>query len=85
MFKYITLFYIRQHCRQHITKNNLRFISVFNVMSILLLILVRLIANNLRNCVAENVLVSIHLLPLTNVLILEASIINRYAEITDRR
>ena len=55
-------------------------------MSILLVILVRLIANisnNLGNYVTENVLVSIHLLPLTYVLILEASIINRYAEITD--
>ena len=55
-------------------------------MSILLVILVRLIAisNNLCNYVTENVSVSILLLPLTYVLILEASIINRYAEITDR-
>ena len=50
-------------------------------MSILLVILVKLIANisnKLRNYVTENVLVSVY------VLILEASIINRYAEITDR-
>ena len=56
-------------------------------MSILLVILVKLIAslsNNIRNYVTENVLVSTHLLPLTYVLILEASIINRYVEITDR-
>ena len=49
-------------------------------MSILLVILVRLIANisnNLHNYVTENVWVSIHLGLLTYVLILEASIINR--------
>ena len=56
-------------------------------MSILFVILVRFIANvlnNLRNYVTVNVLVSIHLLPLTCVLILGASIINRYADITDQ-
>ena len=56
-------------------------------MSILIVILVRFITNiskNLHNYVTENFLVSIHLLPLTYVLILEASIINRYADITGR-
>ena len=56
-------------------------------MSILLVILaifITNISNNLRNLVTENVLVSIHLLQLTYVLISEASIINRYAEKTDR-
>ena len=56
-------------------------------MSILLVILVIFItniSNNLHNLVTENVLVSIHLLQLTHVLISEASIINRYAEKTDR-
>ena len=56
-------------------------------MSILFVILVRFIANvlnTLRNYVTVNVLVSIHLLPLTYVLILLASIINRYADITDQ-
>ena len=53
-------------------------------MSTLLVILVTLIANisnNLHNYITENVLVSIHSLLLTYVFILEASIINRYAEI----
>ena len=52
-------------------------------MSILLVILVRLIANlsiNLHNYVTENVFVSINLFSTTYVLILEDSIINRYAE-----
>ena len=86
MLKYITLFYVRQPCCHHVNKNNLRFKSVFNVMSILLVILVRLIANlsnNLHNYVTENVFVSINLLSTTYVLILEDSIINRYAERTD--
>ena len=56
-------------------------------MGILLVILFRLITsiyNKISNYVTENVLVSIHLLPIIYVLIFEASIINRYAEITDR-
>ena len=55
-------------------------------MSILLVILVRLIAslsNNLRNYVTEKVFVLIYLHPLTYMMILEASIIDRYAEKTD--
>ena len=65
-----------------IHETNFRYISVFNVMSILLVILVKLIAyiyiyiyNTLRNYVTENVLVSIHLLSSAHVLILEAQLL----------
>ena len=55
-------------------------------MSILLVILFIIDCKSLEqlhNNVIENALVSIHFLLLTYVLILEASIINRYADITD--
>ena len=56
-------------------------------MLILLVILIRFIANIYKTIfviMSENVLISVHLHPQTYVLILEASIINRDAEIVVR-
>ena len=67
MFKYIRLFYIRQHCRHWVNITWLTiYISIYQ--SILLFILVWLIANTLNlllytsNYVTENVIISIRLL-----------------------
>ena len=60
---------------------------VFNIISILDVIQFLLISslyNKIHHYVPENIFkVSIHLCPLTNVLILDASIINTCAEIID--
>ena len=57
------------------------FINIVSVFTLCLLFIY--MKNSLYNYVMENILVSFRLLSSTYVLILEASIINRYAEITD--